>query len=48
MTKKEQLLEMEVCFWKSLVMNYIKPKELEKYENALEREKDKLIINIST
>lgn len=46
MTKKEQLLEMEVCFWKTKAMEYMKPKEVAKYEDALEKEKVKLLTNI--
>lgn len=46
MTKKEQLLEMEVCFWKTKACEYMKPKEIDKYEDALEKEKTKLLLNI--
>ena len=40
---KEQLLEMEICYWKSVAKMFLKPKEVEKYEDALQKQKDKLL-----
>jgi len=42
MNRRELLLEMEVCFWKTLATKNMKPKEIQKYEDALNKEKDKL------
>lgn len=47
MTKKEQLIEMEVCFWKTVAMQHLSKREIDKYEDALEKEKTKLLLNIS-
>lgn len=47
MTRKEQLLEMEACFWKTKASEYMKPKEIEKYNDALEKEKAKLLLNLT-
>ena len=43
MTKKEQLIEMEACFWKTIAMQNLSKREIDKYEDALEKEKAKLI-----
>ena len=44
---KLQLQEMETCFWKSIAIKYLKPKEIEKYEDALNKEKDKLVASFT-
>ena len=43
MTKKEQLIEMEACFWKTVAMQHLSKKEIDKYEDALAKEQAKLI-----
>ena len=44
MKKREEILDMEVCFWKTLAVKNMKPREIEKYEDALEKEKVKLLL----
>lgn len=46
MTKKEQLLEMESCFWKTVALQHLTQEEIDKYTDTLEKEKTKLLLNI--